>query len=187
MKPTVILIDAGYLSFISRHLGDGKSIKYKLEEFAKNICQDLNLECKKIFFYTAPPFQSPKPTSEENKRKANYDKFIRKLKSIKPEIIVREGRLQKIGKTFSQKGVDTLITMDLLRSSIESEVKELVLISADTDFVPILEDIRKKEKIKINLAYYTDKKRKSAFSLSNHLWKAVDRKLLIRKDHFGAN
>jgi len=184
MKKTILLIDAGYLSYVSKHFGKGKPLKYRLENFANNLCKDLELECIKIFFYVAPPFQSPKPTEGENKRKANYDKFIAKLKKVKPEVVIREGRLQKIGEVFSQKGVDTLITMDLLRTSIEKEVKEIILITSDTDFVPILNDIRKKEKIKVNLAYYTDRKRKSAFSLSNHLWKAVDKRILIKKEHF---
>ena len=184
MKDAILFVDAGYLSYISKHFGEGKPLKYKLEEFAIKICKDFSLVCKEIFFYVAPPYQNSKPSKEENLRKANYDRFIEKLKNIKPKVNIREGRLQKINEHFSQKGVDTLITIDLLRTAIKREVEEIVIITSDTDFVPILKDIREKEKIKVNLAYYTDRKRKSAFSLSNHLWKAVDRRILIRKEHF---
>ncbi|MEK6894394.1 MAG: NYN domain-containing protein [Nanoarchaeota archaeon] len=184
MKQTILFVDAGYLSYISKFFGGGKSLRYKIEDFAKNVCKSFNLECHEIFFYIAPPFQSPRPTEEENKRKANYDRFIERLKVVKPKIHIREGRLQKINGSFAQKGVDTLITMDLLKTAIKKEVEEIVIITSDTDFVPIINDIRKNEGIKVNLAYYTDRKRKSAFSLSNHLWKAVDKKLLIKKEYF---
>lgn len=184
MKSTILLVDAGYLSHISKHFGKGKPLKYKLEKFAVNLCKDLNLNCKEIYFYVAPPFQSPKPTEEENKRKANYDKFISKLKNVKPKVNVREGRLQKINDTFTQKGVDTLMTMDLLKISQKKKVESVIITTADTDFVPIIEDVRKESGLKIILAYFTDRKRKSAFSLSNHLWGVADKKILIKENYF---
>ena len=184
MKSTILLIDAGYLSHISKHLGDGKPIKYRIEDFAVNLCKDLDLRCKEIYFYVAPPFQSPKPTNDENRRKANYDKFIFKLKQVLPRINIREGRLQKIDSTFTQKGVDTLMTMDLLKIAQKKEIMEAVLITSDTDFVPIINEVRKSHGLKVTLGYFTDRKRKSPFSLSNHLWKAVDEKILIKKEHF---
>jgi uncharacterized LabA/DUF88 family protein len=105
------------------------------------------------------------------------------LGSIEPPVIVREGRCQKIGNTYQQKGVDTLITIDLLRIPKKENIDEIILVSSDTDFVPIIEDL-KEDEIKVILAYFTDKRRKSAFSLSNHLWKACKNKILIRKEHF---
>jgi uncharacterized LabA/DUF88 family protein len=184
MKSTILLIDAGYLSHISKHFGGGKPMKYKIENFAVNFCKEMDLGCKEIYFYVAPPFQSPKPTNDENKRKANYDKFILKLKTVLPKINIREGRLQKIDSIFTQKGVDTLMTMDLLKIAQKKEINEVILITSDTDFVPIINEVRKDHGLKIILGYFTDRKRKSPFSLSNHLWKAVDKKILIRKEHF---
>ncbi len=183
MKSTIIFIDGGYLSYIAKHFGKDKPIKYKIEKLADNLAKSRNLTCKKIYYYTAPPYQSPKPTIEENKRKANYDKFISKIKLTKTETIVREGRLQKINNNFQQKGVDTLMTMDLTRIPRKEKVEDIIIISSDTDFVPIIEDL-KEDKINVILAYFTDKKRKSSFSLSNHLWKSCKDKILIKKDHF---
>tara|TARA_Y100000310_G_scaffold338029_1_gene426599 strand:- start:111 stop:404 length:294 start_codon:yes stop_codon:yes gene_type:complete len=84
MKQTILFIDAGYLSFISKYFGKGKPLKYKIENLAKNLAKSKGFECKKIYFYTAPPFQSSKPKAEENKRKANYDKFINKIRNTNP-------------------------------------------------------------------------------------------------------
>ncbi|MEK6897904.1 MAG: NYN domain-containing protein [Nanoarchaeota archaeon] len=184
MEKTILFIDGGYLSFISKHFGGGNPLKYKIEKFAINLAKEVGLDCQTIYFYIAPPFQGPKPSEEENRRKANYDKFIEKLKFVEPQIKIREGRLQKINETFQQKGVDTLMTMDLLKVAQQKEIKKIIILTSDTDFVPIIKDIRKNYGIEVILAYFTDRKRKSAFSLSNHLWKAVNRKILIKRKNF---
>ena len=181
MKSTIIFIDGGYLSFISKFFGGGKPFKYKIEVFGKNLSKIKGFECKKIYFYTSPPYQSSKPTSEENKRKANYDKFISKLKEAK--IIVREGRCQKINDLYQQKGVDTLMTLDLSRIPKKEGIKDVIVLTSDTDFVPIINDLSE-DGINVILAYFTDKKRKSGLSLSNHLWKACKDKIKIRKEYF---
>lgn len=180
---SIFLIDGGYLSFISKFLGKGKHLQFKLEKFAMNLSKKIGLKCNEIYFYTAPPYQSPKPTIEENKRKANYDKFMDILKKVEnPKVIIREGRCQKIKNEFSQKGVDTLITMDLLKASQNDSIKNIILLSADTDFVPIVKDINNKKNLV--LAYFTDKRRKSAFTLSNHLWNVFKKKILIKLEDF---
>jgi len=181
MKSTIVFLDAGYLSFISKYFGKGKPLRYKIEIFAKNLAKARGFECNKIYFYTAPPYQSSKPTKEENKRKANYDKFILKLKEA--DIIVREGRCQKIDKTYQQKGVDTLMTLDLSRIPKKENISDVILLTSDTDFVPIIKDLSE-DKINVILAYFTDRKRKSGLSLSNHLWKACKDKIKIKKEYF---
>lgn len=183
VKNAVFLIDAGYLSFVTKFLGKGKHIKFRIEDFAKNVSDKLELTCKEIYFYTAPPYQSSSPTEKENKKKANYDKFISQLKKVKnPLINVREGRCQKINNEYSQKGVDTLITMDLLKLSLDKKFDSIVLMSADTDFVPIIQEIKKDKEIV--LVYFTDKQRKSAFTLSNHLWAVCKKKYIVKLEDF---
>ena len=181
MKSIIVFIDGGYLSFISKFFGKGKPLKYKMEVFANNLAKTKGFECKQIYFYTAPPYQSSKPTPEENKRKANYDKFIVKLKKVK--INVREGRCQKIDNTYQQKGVDTLLTIDLSRIPKREGITDVIVLTSDTDFVPIINDLSE-DGINVILAYFTDKKRKSGLSLSNHLWKACKDKIKIRKEYF---
>lgn len=181
----VFFIDGGYLSFISKYFGKGKPLKNKIEKFSQKVSHERKIEIHEIYFYTAPPYQSPKPTEEENRRRKNYDTFIGKLKEIKPNIIVREGRVQKGEDGFQQKGVDTLLTMDLFKVAQKGEIKNLIILTSDTDFVPIIEEIRRDFHVRVILAYFTDRKRKSAFSLSNHLWNICDDKILIKKEHFG--
>lgn len=79
MEKVVFLIDGAYLSFISKCIGNEKHIKFKIEQFARNVSIRSNLFCELIYYYTSPPYQSPNPGEEENARKANYDKFLKKL------------------------------------------------------------------------------------------------------------
>ncbi|VVB83623.1 NYN domain protein [uncultured archaeon] len=177
-KRAVFLIDSGYLSFITKFLGGGKHLKFKIEDFVKNISNKSGCECDLVYFYTAPPYQNPIPTKEENERKANYDKFISKLKQIKhPQLIIREGRCQKIKNDYCQKGVDTLITMDLVKFSIDNSIDKILFMTADTDFAPIMKEVAKDKELV--LIYFTDKRRKSAFTLSNRLWNICSKKIKI--------
>jgi len=83
VKNSVFLIDAGYLSFITRFLGRGNHLKFRIENFVKNISKRTMTNCEIVYFYTAPPYQSASPTEKENQKTANYDKFISRLKNVK--------------------------------------------------------------------------------------------------------
>ena len=181
MEETYVFIDGKYLSLISKHFGKGKYIKFDLNQFAITIAKSQGLWCNAVYYYTAPPYQSPKPTREEKKRKSNYDSFINVLNNI-PNFNIREGRCQKIDDEFHQKGVDTLLTMDLA-SVTRSKIKTLVLVICDTDFVPILNKLRESG-IEIILFYFSDFKRNSKFSMSNYLLTACDKHVLIELEHF---
>ncbi|MEK6844251.1 MAG: NYN domain-containing protein [Nanoarchaeota archaeon] len=181
---TAILIDAAYLSRIAKHLGNGKYLKYNIQTLAINLAKTYCLWCQDIYYYTAPPFQSAIPTKEEAEKKSKYDKFIRKIQSKLPTTWVREGRCQFINGIYKQKGVDNLLTQDLIKIAQRKQFESIIIITADTDFAPILESIRKEYGLKIILAYYTDRKRNSSFSMSNHLWNVCDKKILMKKDYF---
>jgi len=180
MEDTFVFIDDGYFSLISKHFGKGKHIKVDIKQFGITLAKENNLWCKNVFYYTAPPFQNAKPTPEQIKRRANHDKFIHKLKKI-PEITIRQGRCQKIGGDYKQKGVDSLIIMDLFRTP--QSIRTVILIACDTDFVPILNELRSRGMYVI-LYYFTDRVRNSKFSMSNHIMNACDRCVLLTEKHF---
>ena len=175
MEKTIVFIDNGYLKLI---LKEFNNLKIDLNKLSKNLSKKINLWCDSIYIYDAPPYQNPN-SKKDRLRKKNYDKFISKLKENK--IIVREGRCQKIGNEFHQKGVDTLLTMDLLLIPEEKNIKNIILITCDTDFVPVLNKLREKGYI-INLFHYNDYKRKSKFSMSNYLETACNKKIQIKKE-----
>src|SRR3989344_6031409 len=145
MENTIVFVDAGFLSKLSKHFGKGKYLIYDLFEFPKNLSKKQNLFCKKTFYYTAPPFISEKPSLEETKRKRDYDNFILKLSKSK-EFIIREGRCQRLkidGEfIYKQKGVDSLAVIDLMNSIVNyPEIKKIIIIASDSDFVPVIESL----------------------------------------------
>lgn len=187
MENTIVFIDAGFLSRLSKHFGRGNYLIYNLFEFPKCIAKKQNLLCKKTFYYTAPPFISGRPSSEEIKRKKNYDIFIEKLSKNK-EFIIREGRCQRLkidGKfVYKQKGVDSLAVIDLVNVAIDyPDIKRVIIIASDSDFVPVINDLKRRE-IKTILYTYYEKGRKAIFSTSNELIKSVNKYVLLAKEDF---
>ena len=187
MEETLIFIDAGLLSKLSRYLGKGKYLVYDIIKFAKNLARKENLTCRQIFYYTAPPFQSEPPLKEEIKRKERYDKFIKKLQKNK-EVIIREGRCQRLKIDglfiYKQKAVDSLMIMDLMRIPIDCpNIKKIIILASDSDFVPIIKYLRE---LNVEIILYTNysKKRESNLSRSNELLKVVNRYVELTKRDF---
>ncbi len=187
MENTLILQDGGFLSKLSKHFGSGKYLKYDLINFSKNIAKKQNLFCKRIFYYTAPPFQSARPTEDESRRYKVYEKFRRKLSNYKL-ISIREGRCQRLkidGKyIYKQKAVDTLAIIDLMSIPLKyPNIKKVILIASDSDFVPAVKELDKLN-IKTILYTYYEKRRTAKFSTSNNLIKSVHKYVLLTKKDF---
>ena len=70
-KDTIVFIDAGYLSLISKFLGKCKHLKFNISKFSEHIANKQDLKLSKTFYYTAPPYQSPVPKSDEITRRSN--------------------------------------------------------------------------------------------------------------------
>ena len=103
-------------------------------------------------------------------------------------ITIREGRCQRIinkNKTeYHQKGVDTLLTMDLMNVPIKyKDIKKIILIACDSDFVPVIKNLDNLG-VETILYIYFDRKRKSIFSTSNELIQTVSRYVSITKEDF---
>jgi len=187
MEDTLVFIDAGFLSKLSKHFGKGKYLVYNLIDFSKNISKKQNLFCKEIFYYTAPPFIPDKPSTKETKMKKNYDNFISRLSKHK-NFNIREGRCQRLKLNnkfeYKQKGVDSLVVIDLMTIPIDySKIKKIILIASDSDFVPVINNLKKRN-IKIILYTYYEKGRKARFSTSNELIKSVYKYVLLSKKDF---
>lgn len=178
MDDCIVFIDGAYLSLVSKFLGKGKHLKFDIKKFSENLAESQDLNCKEIFYYNCPPFQGTPPTEEQEKRKAGYDKFISKLDLA--GINVREGRCQMINNEYTQKGVDVLLSIDLVRNA--NKIKNFLLVACDTDFVPAIKDIREKDKVRVILYYFRDKN--AQFSMSDHILSVCDKRVKLRKEDF---
>lgn len=188
IEETLVFIDEGFLSQLSKHFGEGKYIKLDYLKFAKNLAKKQNLFLKHLFYYTAPPFQDSKPSPEQMKRKEGYDKFISKFGKNK-DVTIRQGRCQKIinsdGKeSYHQKGVDALMVSDMVSTPIRfSNIKKIILVTSDTDFCPIINDIEQLG-VKVFLHTFYDRKRNSKFSVSHHLIDSCENTFYLRREDF---
>lgn len=186
MQNTLVFIDKGFLDVLSKHFGGGKPIKYDFFKLAKKISNEQGFVCEKIYLYLAPPYQSENPSFEERERKKKYDKFLSKL-SKNNLMCIREGRVQKITENgeifYKQKGVDNLITKDLCYFQRDfPKISTVILVSSDSDFAPIIEELRE-EGMNIILYNYFEKRRNSKFSVSNYLIKSVSKWEKLTKKH----
>jgi len=186
-KETLVFIDDGFLAKLNKHFGSGKYIKFDKLAFSENLAIKQGLNFKHVFYYTAPPFQGKFPTEEEEEMKRGYDRFIAKLKEDK-RITIREGRVQRLkvdGKfLYKQKAVDSLAIIDLMMVPLKyAQIKKIIIISSDSDFVPAIETL-KEFGIKTILYTFYQRKRNTGFSRSNHLIKSVHKYVLLSKADF---
>ena len=181
----VVFIDNAYLIRLKKHFfSDG--LKYNVRSFVEKIAKKNNYSVEKIYLYDAPPFQSELLTDFENKKKELYYRFVSIFE--KEEIVVRQGRTQRlrVGEKFvyRQKGVDMLLGIDMVGVSSEfPQIKNVVLLTGDSDFVPVIDKLNK-QKINTILWTYFDRKRGSSFSRCNDLIKSVYKYVLLLKQDF---
>jgi uncharacterized LabA/DUF88 family protein len=191
MENTLIFVDDGFFGLVKKHFQkeDGKPKKY-LQTF-RNICKKEELDLKHLFIYTAPPYQSSKPTEKEDFLMSQYQNMTKMLRK-KKWITLGEGRCQRYinekGKPdFRQKGVDALIIMDMydIKENYPN-IKKIILIASDSDFVPVIERMKQKG-FEVIIYTYFDRKRKSKFSTSNHLLRIASRWEKLNKEYFEDN
>lgn len=187
MEDTLLFVDDGFFGLVKKHFQkqDGKPKKY-LQTF-RNICKKENLNLRHLFIYTAPPFQSSKPTKQEGFLMSRYQSMTKMLRK-KKWITLREGRCQRVLNKerefeYYQKGVDALVIMDMYEAKEDyPSVKKIILIASDSDFVPLIERMKQRG-FEVILYTYFDRIRKSRFSTSNQLLKVASKwKRLIKED-----
>jgi uncharacterized LabA/DUF88 family protein len=127
-----------------------------------------------------PPYQSKSPTPEENQRKADFDRFVESLRQL-PRFIVRLGYLQKTRKfkcpscssiqlptcstcgddlpysLYQQKGVDVKLSIDLTQISASKRIERAIILSADGDFSPAIEQA-KENMVIVTWAFFEQQK-----------------------------
>ena len=186
MEDTLIFIDEGFLSKLSKHLGGGHYVKFDVMKLSKNLAKKQGLFMRHVYYATAPPFQSGKPTVEEKKRKKGYDKFKSKLSNLK-DLTFLEGRCQRIKNgdgsyTYRQKGVDTILIMALSFFKMDfPSVKKIILIASDSDFVPVIKMLKQRG-VEVILYTYFERKRNTNFSRSNHLINECSKVIMLSKN-----
>jgi len=93
----------------------------------------------RTYCYFCMPYQSNPPTTEERTRYEDTRKSLSTLEAL-PRFEIRLGKLVMRtgdrGTRFEQKGVDVLLSVDLVRMSFDHQIDVAVVLTGDSDFVP---------------------------------------------------
>ncbi len=189
MDKVAVFIDSGMLSILTKYAfpnSDGTPRKVKWVDFSNKLVQDCGGELLRTYLYTCPPYQSQYPTFDERQRKQSYDRFAYALRQLK-QFQLREGRLRKYydasgNPDFVQKGVDSLLAIDMLKLALKGAIQKSVLISSDSDFVPIVRALRD-EGVFVILYYYRSGD-DATQCFSQDLYEASDDRKEFSIDHF---
>jgi uncharacterized LabA/DUF88 family protein len=101
-------------------------------------------ELLRTYYYNCLPYQSTVPTPEESKRFANKERFFSYLRRL-PRFNIRLGKLAFRGtdregnKVFEQKGIDTLLSIDMVNLAATKQVSNIILLAGDSDYIPAIE------------------------------------------------
>jgi len=169
---TAVFIDNGYLAKVLKY--DFNEPKLDYRAFSDLLCG--GCERFRTYVYDCPPYQSPYPTESEKKRKSDSDRFFTALDRL-PRFEIRFGRLRKTNSTppFEQKGVDVLLSVDLVRLGSSNRIDKAVLVSGDSDFVPA---VRAAKDAGVIVELYYSKGQ----NLSNELCQICDDRFVITHD-----
>ncbi len=143
MKKVIIYIDGG--NFYQRIFNDYKLhfLSFQMNKFC-NFLVEPNKKIIGIRYYIGQIKQYP-----NNQKSINlYNSQQKILQKIKNEgIYTVLGRIQKIGNTYKEKGVDMRIGLDLLEGAYEDKFDTALVISSDGDLAPALKMVRGKGKV----------------------------------------
>lgn len=153
-----IFIDAGYLHYVLKHEFNQAKIDYR--KLSGNLVKYCGSDAAilRTYFYDCEPYQGDPPTQDESRRVADTQRFHTALRNI-PFFVVRLGRLVRrgidkgTGKPFlEQKQVDVYMAADILMLSLKRAVNHVVLITGDSDFIPVC-NIARDEGVQITLVH----------------------------------
>lgn len=135
-----VYIDGGNLYYNLKENGCS-SMKFDFKKFAKSFLGDRKQEGVRYYIGQIKPKNGNKKSQELHK---HQQILFERLK--KAGFYIVRGRIRQIGKTFTEKGVDVRIAIDLIEGAYEDRYDTAILISSDGDIAPAVEMARRKGK-----------------------------------------
>lgn len=126
----------------------------------KKFCDFLlnNRRLTRIYYYNAP-----KKAQDDSTGYKSQQSFFSRIKQT-PFLELKLGRLEKRGGILIEKGVDVLITVDMIKYARNNAYDTAILVSGDGDFAPALEFLKEFGK-HIENAYFSKGR---SNNLANH-------------------
>lgn len=159
MDKAGVFIDGAYLGKLLQEFGEPK---IDFEIFSNELCEIVDAEHYRTYYYNCLPYQSSPPTDEEKRRYSAMSGFINNYLGKLPRFEVRLGKLSRFDivcpkcssflrcdscnvnriKNYEQKRVDNLLTVDLTRLSWTRAIQKAILVTGDSDFVPVVDEAK---------------------------------------------
>ena len=158
-----LFIDGNYFHNILKDVFMGF---FELDKIPKIRFELLSHQFTKTFYYDTLPAQKHNQADEDFKLLRDEKlKYFEELRTING-FHVYEGITKLRRKRQMQKGVDTMIAIDMLRHSFRKNMHEAALLAGDLDFLPLLEALVM-EGMYVTLWYHPN-------SISKDLLKSTD-------------
>lgn len=173
-----IFIDGAYFEKILKHDYAGQRINFQK---LSDILSGDKKETLRTYYYHCEPYQSSPPSTIERRMLSNKQKFFNYLSRL-PRYEVKKGRLEYRGtdqngkKIFRQKGVDTLLSIDMVSLGATRQISDVILLAGDSDYVPAVETVKP---FGINIILYHGP-RKDTYH--QDLWKRCDERHPITQE-----
>lgn len=145
----VLLIDGGYFENVSDVAEAEHGSQVDLERLSDKLADEFGVRLVRTKFYHAYPYQDTPPTKQQQQfyaqRKSFYDAINRKDDHEfvdRGEVKRSHEHCRECGNTwgtFSQKGVDVGIAVDLVDMAYRSDLDALILLAGDGDLVHAIE------------------------------------------------
>lgn len=143
-----VFMDGGYVRELSKEhpgalpdpysLAKGLVESSQVQTWAYDPSRHPNAFLSRITYYDALPNESATP--EEKARIEEYWRTIEKLNDVH----LGFGELRGLKRKVRQKGVDTLIAVDMVAGAYSQLFDIAVLVAGDADFVPVVEEVKRR-------------------------------------------
>lgn len=146
---------------------DGSNLYHGLKNYLGHARIDFKAFCDtlvgdryltRIYYYNAPKDATTDPENYKHQQQ-----FFNSLKKV-PFLDLKLGRLEKRMGGYIEKGVDLLITVDMIRYATNNAYDTAILVSGDGDYAPLLEFLKGFGK-HIENAYFSQG---CSYNLKNH-------------------
>lgn len=137
-KRVAIFIDGSNFYFKLKDLNIPNLTYFNYGNFSLWISQDRKIVSKKYYVGCVKAKENDK---KAKKMRENQLNLFNNLSSKKNGFYVEKGYIMKNDNSFHEKGVDVKIAVDILVGAYEDLFDAVLLISSDTDLIPVIKKV----------------------------------------------
>jgi len=119
--------------------GISNALYFRYGEFAKWLAEGREIVSKRYYIGVV---RAKENDEKGQKMRRNQKKLFNNLSSEKCGFIIERGYLMENDGVFHEKGVDVKIAVGILVGAYEDLYDTAILISSDTDLIPVIEKAR---------------------------------------------